>query len=65
MVRVTIDLTFHQMTDRGRVTCSVALPHCICPRCGYRVLDAGAEAMMEEAIRQEYDKLPPASGKGG
>jgi hypothetical protein len=64
MVRGTIDLTFHQMTDRGRVTCCVALPGSICPRCGLESLDAEADAMMDEAVRHEYNKLPPATDKG-
>jgi len=61
MVRGMISLTFHRMTDRGRVTCYLALPHCICPSCGFKWLDAEAEAMMDEAVRQAYDRLPPAS----
>jgi hypothetical protein len=64
MERVTIDFTFHQMTDRGRVTCCVRLPRSICPRCGFESLDADAEVMLDEAVRREYDKLPPASDKG-
>ena len=59
MTRVTIDLTFHQTTDRGRVTCCVAVPRSTCPRCGFEVIDADAERLMDEAVRQAYDKLPP------
>ena len=59
-VRVTIDLAFHQMTDRGRATCCVAVRPSICPRCGFECLDAEAEARLDEAVRQEYNKLPPA-----
>lgn len=64
IVKGTIDLTFHRMTDRGRVTCCVALPHGICQNCGFKMLDDGAEAIMDESVRQAYDRLPPASGKG-
>src|SRR5262249_52585527 len=64
MVRVTSELTFRQMTDRGRVTCCIALPRSICPRCGFQILDEEAEAMLDEAVRQEYNKLPPVSDKG-
>jgi hypothetical protein len=64
MVRDKIELAFHQMTDRGRVTCCVSLPRSICPRCGFENIDPDAEAMLDEAVRQEYNKLPPLSGKG-
>jgi hypothetical protein len=60
MARVTIDLNFRRMTDRGRVTCCVALPYWYCPSCSFKTLDVEAEAMMDEAARQAYDKLPPA-----
>lgn len=59
MTQGTIDLTFHQMTDRGRVTCRVALPRSICPHCGFDALGAEAEAIMDQAVREEYGKLPP------
>ena len=63
-VKVMIDLTCHQMTDRGRVTCHLVLPVYCCPHCGFEVLDAEGEAMVDAAVRREYDKLPPASGCG-
>ena len=62
--RGMVKLTFHRMTDRGRVTCDVALPHWICASCDLKTLDAGAEAMMDEAVRRAYDELPPAPAKG-
>jgi len=62
MVKGTADLTFHQMTDRGRVTCRVALPISRCSHCDFQTLDAEAEAAMDEAVRREYDKLPPRPG---
>jgi hypothetical protein len=63
MVKVTVDFAFHQMTDRGRITCHLALPVSTCSHCSFEMLDAEAEAKMDQAVRCEYDKLPPASGQ--
>ena len=62
-MRVTVSLDFHQMTDRGRVRCQVAVPQSICARCGFEALDDGAKAIMDQAVAQEYAKLPPATSK--
>jgi len=58
ILKRTIDLAFHQMTDRGRVNCRVALQHSVCPHCGFKCLDSAAEATLDEAVRREYSKLP-------
>lgn len=63
LVRTTVDLTFHQKTDRGRVTCRVALPVSTCRHCGFEMTDADGEAIMDQAVRRAYEKLPPSRAK--
>ena len=54
-------LAFHQWTSRGYVFCKVAIPVGTCDRCGAKSWDEAAEALMEQAVRREYDRL---SSKG-
>ncbi len=54
----TQELTFHQITDKGRLVCRVTIPMGICDHCGTTSWDAAAEALIEDAVRQEYEKLP-------
>jgi len=61
MVGATVDFTFRQMTDRGRVTCHLPLPISACSHCGFEMLGTKAETEMDEAVRREYDRLPPVS----
>jgi len=49
------------MTDRGRVTCHLPLPISACSHCGFEMLGTKAETEMDEAVRREYDRLPPVS----
>jgi len=65
MVTVESALTFHQMTDKGRVTCHVTLPMSVCSHCRFEMLDAGAEATMNHAVDQEYSKLRHGTGTNG
>ena len=51
-------LAFHQSTDRGSVLCRVVIPMGVCDRCGNRSWDEQAEAIIEEAVVREYQKLP-------
>jgi hypothetical protein len=50
-------LAFHQWTSRGYVSCRVVIPVGTCERCGAKSWDEAAEAIIEQAVRQEYDKL--------
>ena len=50
-------LAFYQSTDRGSVLCRVIIPMSVCDRCGSRGWDEGAEALIEEAVLREYEKL--------
>lgn len=65
IVKVTRKMTFQQMTDKGRITCRIEVPVGACSRCGSETLDAEAEETIDQAVRREYDKLPPAGGRDG
>jgi hypothetical protein len=51
-------ISFRQWTDKGYVTCRATIPMGICDRCGSKNWNDDAEAIIEEAVRQEYQKLP-------
>ena len=57
---ITSDQTiaFRQWTDKGYISCRATIPMGICDHCGSKTWDDDAEAMIEEAVRQEYQKLP-------
>ena len=54
----TEEIAFHQWTDKGYVFCRVNVVLGVCDRCGSRYWDAEMEALIEQAVRREYDKLP-------
>jgi hypothetical protein len=56
------ELAFRQWTDRGYAHCRVEVPIGICDRCGSEHWNQEADAIVEEAVRREYDKLP-ATGR--
>lgn len=51
-------ISFRQWTDKGYITCRATIPMGICDRCGSKNWDDDAEAIIEDAVRQEYQKLP-------
>ena len=51
-------IAFRQWTDKGYISCRVVIPIGVCDRCGARNWDEAAEAIVEEAVRTDYDKLP-------
>lgn len=57
-VKRTEQMTFHQWTDKGYVYCRVSVPLRVCDRCGSRDWTEETEALIDEAVRREYDKLP-------
>jgi hypothetical protein len=57
-VKRTEQMTFHQWTDKGYVYCRVSVPLRVCGRCGSRDWTEETEALIDEAVRREYDKLP-------
>jgi hypothetical protein len=58
VVRRNQPISFHQWTDKGYVFCNATIPVGICDRCRAEHWDEVAEAMIEDAVRKEYDKLP-------
>ena len=54
----TDELAFQQWTDKGYVSCRVTVPVGVCDACGAKNWNEQTEAMIEEAVRQAYDKLP-------
>jgi hypothetical protein len=52
------ELRFYQWTARGYLSCRVSIPMGTCDECGAKTWGEEAEAIIEEAVRQEYDKLP-------
>ena len=51
------EIDFRQHTDKGEVTCRVAVQFNVCPQCGFEYWDDHAEAALDEAVRQAYAKL--------
>lgn len=58
MIKGYEELAFHQWTNRGYVFCKVRIPMGTCENCGARSWDDSAEAAIEQAVRQEYERLP-------
>jgi hypothetical protein len=52
------EVAFQEWTPKGRVFCRVMLPVAICAVCGAKNWDDKAEAIIEEAVKREVDKLP-------
>lgn len=52
------EVGFLQWTDKGPVSCRVTIEVSVCSGCGFRMWDERAEAVMNEAVRHAYDKLP-------
>jgi len=50
-------LAFHQWTDKGYVFCRIPLSIGVCNRCGSRNWTDETEALIDEAVRKEYNKL--------
>ena len=50
-------LSFSQKTDKGYVFCRTVLPISVCDHCGTKSWDRATEALIEAAVRREYEKL--------
>jgi hypothetical protein len=50
-------VTFRQWTDKGYVFCRATIPIGVCDHCGSRHWNEDAEAIIEDVVRQEYQKL--------
>ena len=58
VTRTMQEIAFRQWTSKGYITCRVTIPVTQCPECGARNWDEAAEALIEEAVNREVDKLP-------
>jgi hypothetical protein len=58
VIRRNQQLAFRQWTDKGYVFCRAEVPVGICDRCGARHWNADAEAIVEDAVRRAYERLP-------
>ena len=52
------EIAFHQWTDKGYVFVRVPVLLGVCDRCGSRNWNEETDAMIDKAVRREYDKLP-------
>lgn len=57
MVRKTQQIAFHQWTDKGYVACEATIPMLVCDACGAKTWDDDGEAIIEQAVKEAYDKL--------
>jgi hypothetical protein len=58
LLKRTEAIAFHQSTDKGYIFCRLNVATEVCDNCGNRVWDEETEALIEEAVKREYDKLP-------
>jgi hypothetical protein len=58
IVRTDQAIAFKQHTQNGYVFCRVTVPMDICDDCGFKSWDNDAEAIIENAVRHEYERLP-------
>ena len=50
-------ISFRQWTDKGYVFCRAEIPIGVCDCCGAKHWNQDAEAIINEVVRREYDKL--------
>jgi hypothetical protein len=50
-------INFRQLTDKGYVFCRAEVPIGICNRCGSKHWKQDAETIVDDIVRQEYEKL--------
>jgi hypothetical protein len=58
VVKTMQELAFRQRTRKGYVLCRVNIPVAICANCGAKSWDREADAIIDEAVNREVDKLP-------
>jgi hypothetical protein len=56
LIRSDQEIAFKQLTNKGYVFCRLTIPMDVCEYCGWKTSDADAEAIIAEAVRQEYDR---------
>jgi hypothetical protein len=58
LTRQNLELAFRQWTSKGYVFCRVDVPIGVCASCSSRSFADAAEAMIEDAVRREFERLP-------
>ena len=58
MVGENRQLAFRQETDKGYVFCQLTIAINVCRGCGFTGWDDAAEAAVERAVREQYERLP-------
>jgi len=58
LIRSDQEIAFKQWTDKGYVFCRVTIPMDVCDYCGWKTSDDNAEAIINEAVRQQYERKP-------
>jgi len=58
IVRADQKIAFKQHTKKGYVFCHVTVPMDTCEDCGLKGWDNDAETTIENAVRQESERLP-------
>ena len=56
-------IAFRQWTDRGYVHCQVEVPVGVCDHCSSEHWNQEAEAIIDDAVRREYNNKRTASGR--
>jgi hypothetical protein len=51
-------IAFRQWTNRGYIHCHAEIPIGLCDFCGWKHWNQEAEAIINEVVRRQYDKLP-------
>jgi hypothetical protein len=52
------EIAFYQWTDKGYIFCRATIPIARCNQCDSTSWEEGAEQIIQQAVRREYDKLP-------
>jgi uncharacterized protein with PIN domain len=58
LTRKSEEIVFHQWTEKGYLSCRATVPVSICDHCGSKTWNEAAEKAIEEAVAEEYRKLP-------
>jgi hypothetical protein len=58
LIKSDREIAFKQRTEKGYLFCRVTIPMEICDNCRSQTWDADAEAMINEAVREQYKKMP-------
>jgi len=58
LIRSDREIAFKRWTDKGYVFCRVTVPTDICDHCGWMTFNEDAEAIIDQAVRQQYERMP-------